>query len=226
MSSNVLVIGDMHLPFTHPDYLKFCIEQKEKFKCKQVIFIGDVVDCHALSFHEHDPDGMSAGDEVDRVCGLIREWVKVFPNAIVTLGNHDLLVNRKAFSAGIPARFIKTYNEIFDLRSKWEWKEFHIENGVLFKHGTGNSGKNAALNCAIQERISTVIGHVHSWGGVQYTASKRDIIFGMNVGCGIDLKSYAMQYGKDFNIRPTLGCGVVVDSGKHGIFIPMDLGDK
>ena len=71
--------------------------------------------------------------------------------------------------------------------------------------------------------IHTVIGHVHSSAGVQYLASKRDLIFGMNVGCGIDIKSYAMAYGKNFANRPVLGCGVV-QGGQDASFVPMLIG--
>ena len=48
----------------------------------------------------------------------------------------------------------------------------------------------------------------------------------MNVGCGLDTTSYAASYGKHFPKKPTIGCGVVLDEGRIGIFIPMDLGSK
>jgi hypothetical protein len=51
------------------------------------------------------------------------------------------------------------------------------------------------------------------------------MIFGMNVGCGVDVKAYAMAYGKVYPKKPTLGCGIVID-GKIALFIPMDLGAK
>jgi hypothetical protein len=58
-----------------------------------------------------------------------------------------------------------------------------------------------------------------------YSASDRDMIFGMNVGCGVDVDAYAMAYGKVYSKKPTLGCGVVID-GKIALFLPMDLGSK
>jgi hypothetical protein len=82
-----------------------------------------------------------------------------------------------------------------------------------------------ALNRAKDNRQSTVIGHIHSFGGVMYSASEIDMIFGLNVGCGIDVNAYAVAYAKQFAKRPTLGCGIVID-GKIGLFIPMDLGRK
>ena len=53
--------------------------------------------------------------------------------------------------------------------------------------------------------------------------SHDDRIFGLNVGCGIDIDRYAFAYAQDFKIRPGLGCGVVVDSGEAH-FIPMACG--
>ena len=63
--------------------------------------------------------------------------------------------------------------------------------------------------------MPTVIGHTHSSAGVHYTANERDTIFGMNVGCGIDVKRYAFAYGKDFPRKPIISCGVV-SSTRHG----------
>ena len=84
----------------------------------------------------------------------------------------------------------------------------------------------AHKNRAISNRQSTVIGHCHSFGGVNYMASRNDLIFGMNVGCGIDVDAMAFSYGKNFPKKPTLGCGVVLDGGRTAIFIPMDLGSR
>ena len=103
---------------------------------------------------------------------------------------------------------------------EWEIKEEYIIDDVLYKHGLNCGGKDGALNAAINEQISTVIGHYHSFGGVKYIANKRNLIFGMNTGCGIDVSAYAFAYGKHSKFRPTLGCGIVVNSSK-AFFVPM-----
>ena len=71
---NILVIGDLHEPFCLDSYLDFCIEQYNKFSCNQVIFIGDVIDSHGFSYHEPDPDGLSAGDELKYAIKRIARW--------------------------------------------------------------------------------------------------------------------------------------------------------
>ena len=85
----------------------------------------------------------------------------------------------------------------------WKWAYNHEIDNVMYIHGTGSSGAQGAINRARDNRQSTVIGHIHSFGGVSYSASDRDIIFGMNVGCGIDVRSYAMAYGKVYAKKPT-----------------------
>jgi len=218
---NVLAIGDTHIPFQHPDYLDFCLYVKNEYNCETVVHMGDEVDNHAISFHDSDPDGFSAGEEAEAAQQEMNAWYEAFPEATCIVGNHGALPFRKAFAKGIPKKYLKTYEEIWQAPPGWRWTHSAIIDGVLYEHGIGSSGKNAALNRAIDNRMSLVMGHAHSWGGVQYTANVDSMIFGMNVGCGIDVNAYAMAYGKPFTKKPTLGCGVVRDGGRVGIFVPM-----
>jgi predicted phosphodiesterase len=221
----VLVIGDIHEPFSNKKYMGFVKEVHDEFGCDTVVFIGDITDNHAMSYHEHNPDGLSAGAEIEKAKRNLKQWSAAFPNAFVCIGNHDELVYRKAVTHGLSKEVLKGFNEIYGTPETWKWGlSWEIDN-VIYQHGTGSSGENAHKTRALKNRQSTVIGHVHSHAGVAYMASNKDLIFGMNVGCGIDIKSYAMMYGKDFASRPTLACGVVL-SGKHAFVIPMDLGTR
>ena len=42
--NRVLVIGDLHEPFTKVGYLQFCKSIYKKYNCNKVIFIGDCID--------------------------------------------------------------------------------------------------------------------------------------------------------------------------------------
>jgi hypothetical protein len=218
---NVLVIGDTHIPFQHPEYLAFCLKVKSDYQCETVVHIGDEVDNHAISFHDADPDGLSAGAEAEAAQQELNLWYEAFPEVWCIVGNHGALPFRKAYAKGIPKKYLKTYEEIWQAPSGWVWAHSVVIDNVLYEHGIGSSGKNAALNRAIDNRMSLVMGHAHSWGGVQYTANVNSMIFGMNVGCGIDINAYAMAYGKPFTKKPTLGCGVVMQGGKQAVFVPM-----
>lgn len=216
------IVGDVHLPFAHPGYRAFCQDTFKKYHVDEVVMIGDVVDMHALSFHDHDPNGMSAEDEAAKAACGVKQWYKAFPDAKVCIGNHDARQFRAAQKAGIPDRYIRTYADVWQT-PKWKWDLEHNIEGVLYEHGTGSSGKDGAFNRAIAQRTSVVIGHIHSYAGIKYHANPTSRIFGLNVGCGIDIGTYAFDYGKMFPVRPILGCGIVVD-GDLGFFVPMPIG--
>jgi predicted phosphodiesterase len=206
------------------DYLNFCLEIFDRCKCEIIIHIGDLVDLNSCSYHEHDPDGKSPKDEMSEVDIHLKRWFKAFPDKLyLCLGNHDRLIQRKAKTNGMPSRAIKTPSEMWHFPVGWQeafsW-EFY---GVRFSHGTGLSGERAHIKAAEQGRQSTVIGHTHSTGAVTYLVSENDRIFGMNVGCGINRKSYAFEYGRDIIKKPFLGCGVVTDRGTFAQVFPMAL---
>lgn len=208
---NVLIIGDTHFPFEEPNYLEFCKEVQKYHKCGTVVHIGDLVDNHSISYHEHDPNSWSPLGEMEETDKHIKAWTKAFPKVVLTKGNHDNLVDRKSKTVGLPKRCFQPYRDIWQLPKGWK-DVFHWQfDGVLYTHGT-RSGKNAALQQAIDNRCSTVTGHTHAFAGLMYTASHYDCIFGMNVGCGIDNTRLAFAYGKGFPNKPIVSCGVV----KHG----------
>lgn len=219
---NVGVVGDVHLPFAHPRYLDFCRDTFKQYRVDRVVFIGDLVDHHAMGFFDTDPDGESGEREAAMAYEDMRDWVKAFPKAVCCVGNHDERAFRCAKKAGIPARYLRGYKEVFGTPG-WKWDFSHIIDKVLYEHGTGSSGKDAAFLRAMQKRCSVVIGHTHTHAGAKFHTNDTSRIFSLQAGCGIDLRAYAFAYGRDFITRPTLGCGVVLD-GVLPIFIPMPIG--
>jgi len=105
----ILFIGDLHEPFCLDGYLQHCIDTYKNYNCNQVVFAGDVIDNHYSSYHEPDPDGMGAGSELDYAIKRLKKWHEAFPLADVCIGNHDRIVARKAFSAGLSNRWLKDY---------------------------------------------------------------------------------------------------------------------
>lgn len=224
-SHRVLIIGDRHSPFTHKRYFDFCRQTRDEFQCDTIVDIGDGIDNHAINYHDHNPDGQSAGDELKKARDDHQKWFKEFPNVKACMGNHDELVYRKAMTHGLSTEYFKKFNQILKAPRGWIYNFSWEIDHVRYQHGTGGHGENLHKLLAAKNRQSTVIGHVHSHGGVAYLASSKDLIFGLNVGCGIDINAYAMNYGRDFAVRPTLGCGVVLN-GRQAFFVPMDLGAK
>lgn len=216
---SILCISDTQFPFQHPDTFPFLKAIKTKIKPDLIIHQGDEVDFHALGRWSVDPDGYSAGMELELALEGMHELYSMFPTAHVCTSNHTVRPLKKAFESGIPQKFMRDYHEFLEAPSTWKWAERWIFNKTIFEHGENVSGINAALNAAKQNMQSTVIGHQHSGGGVKYYSTYDRTIFGMNTGCLIDIDKYAFTYGRRSRSKPTLGCGVIINDIPQ--FIPM-----
>lgn len=183
------------------------------------------MDFHAISFHQPDADSDGALTEYRKGLKFMHKLYKLFPKVQCCISNHTARPYRKANDAGIPSVFLKGYRDMMEAPKGWSWDyEFNID-GVNYSHGMEASGREGALNLAINRRISCAIGHHHSFGGVKYHANNDSLIFGLNSGCLIDVHTYAFKYGKNFKYKPTIGCGVVINSSE-AYFVPMNLGTK
>lgn len=216
-TERVLIIGDLHEPFTLDGYREFCIDLHKQYKCTHTIFIGDIVDNHAVSYHESDPEGMSAGAELDEAIDNIAKWYEAFPKADVILGNHDVLIMRKAFTGGIPRRWILNYQDMFNVPG-WNFTERAVYDNVQYIHGMGGTARARSK----KDLMSTVQGHLHTQAYTEYFVGANIKIFGSQVGCGVDRKAYAMAYAKDHG-KPVVGAMVVLDNGKQPINFLMNI---
>jgi predicted phosphodiesterase len=223
--SRVLVVGDVHLPVSHPAYLRFCMDLRDKHRCNSVVFIGDILDHHAISFHAHHPNAPGPDDESELAHQCIEKWVEEFPTASVCVGNHDARVIRLAETVNIPARFIRDYAEVWGT-PKWNWQDEHKIDDVLYFHGVGCGGLHPAYNAMKKVLMSTVIGHVHSAGGVKWAANPDRRIFAMDVGCGIDDRAVAFAYGRASKVRSILSAGVVIDGVPVHEIMPCGPGER
>lgn len=217
-SSSVLVVGDLHAPFIRRGYFDHCLSTYKKHGCTQVVFIGDVVDNHYSSYHPSDPDGYSAGDELQRAIDMLQPWHKAFPDAKVTLGNHDRIPARKVYDNGLSDRWMKGYRHVLKTPS-WDFVDHHIIDEVLYVHGDGSGQAHIR---ARKELMSVVQGHFHSACTLNFFVGRNYRVFGMQVGCGVDDDSYAMAYGKN-HPRSIIACAVVKEGGTLPIIEPMKL---
>ena len=208
--SRVLVVGDLHSPFDLDSYFDHCVEVYERYNCNRVVFIGDVIDNHYSSYHETDANGMGGGQELELAIKRLERYYHRFPDAHVTVGNHDRIIMRKAQSGGVPKEWIKDYQEV--LRTpKWKYVTDVEIDGVLYIHGEAGTAKTKAR----ADMRSTVQGHLHTQAYTEYFVGANSRVFGTQVGCGIDAKSYAMAYMK-VGKKPAIGCAVVL-GGKTAI---------
>ena len=215
--SNVLVIGDLHEPFCLDSYLDWCKEQYEIYNCTEVVFIGDIIDNHYSSYHESSADGLGGLDELELAIKRISKWYKAFPIATVIIGNHDRIIMRKAQTSAIPSKWIKSYKEVLEVPN-WEFVERYELNNVQYIHGEGGT---ARTKCRA-DMMNTVQGHLHTQCYTEHYVGKNFRVYGTQVGCGINHKSYAMAYAK-YGKRPAEACAVILNNGQTPLNLLMPL---
>jgi len=218
----VLAIPDLHAPYHNAraiPFIQYCIKQ---FNPTKIVCLGDEVDQHGLSTFPKETALYSPGHEYEAAMEFMQKLYKVIPEAQVCESNHTARPYRIAKAAGLPSVYLKAYKEIMQSPPGWSWHDRIEIDGVVYEHGENcGSGRNAAFTAAFQNRKSTVIGHIHSFGGVQYSANHYNQIFWANAGCLIDPESLAFAYGNKYRNKSTLGA-VVVDSGRGAHFVRLD----
>lgn len=217
----ILAVGDQHEPFTHPGYLRFCQDLRDKHKIDKVVFIGDEVDSHAISFHPRHPEAPGALQEYDLTKKALHRWYKAFDKVDVCVGNHSARYVRLAETVNIPASYLRSYSELWETPG-WTWKDDFVHDDIFFFHGTNTSGVHPAFNSMQKLLMSVVQGHCHAAFGVKWRSNPTKRIFAVDTGCGIDDRKIAFAYGKGNQIRSMLGAAVIID----GIPLPcvMEMG--
>jgi len=212
----------------HEGYIDFLLHIHEAWECDRVVHIGDLVDWASISYHPKAPSLKNSEAEFAEAYRQVQELGDAFPKVDWLIGNHDSLTERQATDLGLPLQVLKEYTELWGLKG---WKAIprfdHITiDGVMYQHGDrGKGGAFPALANAKVEFRSVVQGHFHAAAGVQYIANQNDLVFGLQVGSGVDHRKEAMAYGKKYSQKPLMGCGVVID-GHTAVYEPMMLGGR
>lgn len=211
-NSRVLVISDMHVPYNHKNLVPFLQGIKDKYQPTRIICIGDELDYSNCSFHDSDPDLMSAGDELKASLKTIKNIEEIFPVMDLIDSNHGSMIWRKAKHHGIPRHFIKSYNDMIGVGSGWKWHNdltIVLPDGkpVYFHHGKSANG----LQLSQTMGMSCVQGHFHEKFNISYWANSLGLYFSMQIGCLIDDESYAFAYNNVNLKRPIIGLGLIID---------------
>lgn len=212
-NKTILLFGDLHIPYHHPDAIEFLKAVKKKYKPHEVICMGDEVDKHAMSFHDSDPDLPSAGDELKQALVYMKELYKLFPVCYVLESNHGSMHYRKGKHHGIPRKYLRSYNEILEAPLTWRWyTDLKVDMGngeeLFLTHGLEKNSGRFARNMG----MCVAQGHYHTDMGIEYSSTPHHLIWGASVGCLIDKHSMAFAYDKANLKRPILGC-LVIENG-------------
>ena len=123
---STLVISDLHLPYQHCDAFNFLDRLATEFKVKRVLCVGDIYDNHRGSYHESEADAMGEEEEYETAMAHAKTLQGLFPNMVITLGNHDIIPRRKAKTMGLPSSMLSNMNKLFDTKSSWKWKDHYM----------------------------------------------------------------------------------------------------
>jgi predicted phosphodiesterase len=221
-NERVLVISDMHIPYSHQDLIPFLTEVKRMYNPDKVVCIGDELDKHSLSFHDSDPDLPSAGDELLEAIDMLQPIYKMFPEMDLVDSNHGSMVYRKGKHHGIPRKYLRSYGEVIDAPKGWVWHndlKLTMSDGqrVYFHHGLASDGQKVAQRLG----INFIQGHFHNSFEIKYTGTPDKLLWNMTIGCLIDDKALAFAYNKTTLGRPLIGLGIILDG--QPLLIPMIL---
>ena len=125
---NYLIISDLHIPYHHRDAFSFLESVSEYYDCKVILNVGDMIDHHAGSYHESEPDALSPEEEYYQSMEYCNELQDIFPSMIITEGNHDKIPQRKLKTCGLPASMVYDYNKLYKLDAKWKWVDKYTFN--------------------------------------------------------------------------------------------------
>lgn len=212
-NSRVLLISDMHIPYHHPDTLKFLAYLKAKYNPTRIICLGDELDKHALSFHDSDPDLPSAGDELKLALPVIKQLKDLFPVMDILESNHGSLVYRKAKHHGIPRQYLKSYNDVLGVDDDWQWwfdMTIDLPNGskCYLHHGKSSD----VVQLSQQMGMNAIQGHYHEKAYVGYWANPNGLFWGLQAGCLINDSTYAFNYNNCNIKRPIISTALIIDS--------------
>lgn len=223
--ATVGIIGDTHIPYELEGYLEFCQKMFKAWRVNRVVHIGDLVDHHALSFHDNEPMLKNAAGELVDAREKLQAWYKAFPKLQLCAGNHDLIPQRQLHKIGMEAEvWMRPIKEVYGMPKGWEMVDTVTIDGVLYHHGYTANGVNGFRNDAVRRMCRTVTGHSHGNAGIAASASEHRLVWGMGVGCGVDVTSMAMVYGKHFLQKPIIACGIVQEGSPFIEY--MQLGEK
>lgn len=218
---NVLVISDLQIPAEHPDSYDFLKYVKARFKIDRAISIGDEVDLATISYHEKDPDGMSQSEEIELSRKGLGKLARIFPKLDILWSNHGSLFFRKAKSAGLSKKYIRSPQEVWGVPGTWNWYDQIILKypnmpEILCVHNLSSNN----LNNIKLRQCSVIQGHFHSKMSVEcITNHKGQLMFGATVGCLIDRFKSNFDYAK--NQAGVQQLGVLVLLSGQPVLVPM-----
>lgn len=214
-NNRILVFGDLHAPYEDENALKLLRETKKEFKPDRIVCVGDIVDYYAASRYPKDPDHPdSFMNELVKTRKLVGKLGRLFPELVLTLGNHDDRLAMKISSAGIPSVAMRSFGELLGAPEGWKIVKSNVNftltvsstrEQVTFAH---HRGINTGL---IAQRLGMtyVGGHSHTKGQVVAFNNGLKTYYGVNNPCLISNEGSPFSYNKMSDVNPIRGCTLI-----------------
>ena len=203
------VIPDIHVPYQHKKALEFLSRTFVQRGVTDIVCIGDFFDFNWHSKKYVKNYNIMGPTETKKASQRILDmFANEFPYMSFVWGNHDFRIvssNEDDYFEDVEVAIRRTYS----VPSTWKFDMQFVIDDVCYIHGTGVSGQNGALTMMRTKRMSTVIGHTHSFASVVYSNNGIETNFAMNVGCLVDLDAPVFDYGVTNREKPVLACGIV-----------------
>lgn len=218
-----LIWTDEHKPYQHPDEIAFVLAVWRKYKLEHCAHVGDGEDFQAINFHDHDPDLLSPGHELERVIELNQEIYKTIPEMEIAESNHGSMVYRKGKHHGLPRHVLKDYRDVLKAPIGYTWKleiVWQLPNGqkVLIVHSLGK-----VLEVSKKRGMNVIQGHHHGKASIEYwSPCPGTVLFAVQGGCLADDSSPALAYNKNAVERPIISVVTLIECEPRLILMPMD----
>jgi predicted phosphodiesterase len=208
--NKILVLGDIHLPFCDWEALEQARQFAVKNKPDLVFTTGDLTDQKSWSRFMKEPDDDNPENEWRKTVHASKQLAKMFPNLVIRRSNHDIRYMKKAAEAGLVKSMMRTLPELFPYKG-WTWEldnDPYMIGNIAFMHGDELSG---SVKAKVQSLgMNVVQGHTHK-AEIIYNCTFNRRLWGMDVGCMVDVKSAAFDYAARNLTKVWVGHGWIQD---------------
>lgn len=221
---HVVIFGDMHLPWSDKETVRWAINYVNKHKPDLILQIGDLYDNFNYSRFYRSPDVISPRNEMLQARKQGLEFWKQLriasPKArrIQILGNHDLERLEKMSLTLAPALAhlvvdkmteLMTFEGVETLSSGRDHFSAMVQGErVNFMHGCFSQ----TIAHAKHYMSNVVLGHLHRGEIIPFKQGDKDL-WAMNVGYMGNPKAPVFKYTKTILNAWTLGLGVIDEEG-------------
>lgn len=167
----------MHVPYHDARAWRLIMQVVSAFEFEWMAFLGDFLDCYAVSVHSKDPGRANKATVLNEAAvgrRLLREVELKVPSGSLPhvgkrrkylLGNHEVRLERYIHDNAPALAGVTSIEELLQLgEHDWQVVQYkdHTRAGKLYMtHDVGKSGPGAAAHAVKTFQHNTVIGHTH-----------------------------------------------------------------